>query len=121
MLDISYCCGKGMTLSKYINEFYCNECHKYFDIKLNMEYNCNYRIHCPNCGHTHYRKVENGLITDVRFYSNQQSSFITDIRPMLGSCRDFQKETEKDCQFSGSNSGGGFLHRLWKERFSNKI
>lgn len=94
-------------------EFYCTECHKYFDIKLNMSLDGNYRIHCPNCNHIHYRMVKKGVITDTRFPDNHESVLVEDIYPMKSSCRDVQKETEKDSVVSGN-----FLYQLWKERFS---
>ena len=94
-------------------EFYCTECHKYFDIKLNMALEGNYRVHCPNCNHIHYRQVKRGVITDTRFPDNHESILIEDIYPMKSSCRDIQEETEKDSEINGS-----FMTHLWKERFS---
>lgn len=97
-------------------EFYCNECYKYFDIKLNMSLNGNHRVHCPNCGHVHYRKIKDGEITDVRFFENQDSPIVDDLQPMRASCRDSQKETREE----NLQTSKGFLKRLWKDRFSNK-
>lgn len=81
---------------------------------LNTSLNGNYRIHCPSCGHIHYRQVKNGKITDTRFTDNQNSILIEDILPMKSSCRDAQKETVKDI----APTAEGFLHRLWSEKFS---
>jgi DNA-directed RNA polymerase subunit RPC12/RpoP len=67
---------------KITYEFRCTVCNKYFDIKLNPNLNGNYRVHCPNCQHTHYRNVKNGKITDIRFTDNQESPLIEDLRPM---------------------------------------
>jgi len=100
-------------MSHVKKEFYCTECHKYFDIKLNMSLDGNYRIHCPNCNHVHYRKVTKGVITDTRFPDNHSSILIEDIYPMKSSCRDEQQETIKDSVVSGD-----YLSQLWKERFS---
>ena len=100
-------------MSKVTKEFLCTECHKYFDIKLNMSLDGNYRIHCPNCGHIHYRTIKQGTITDTRFPDNHESILIEDIYPMKSSCREFQKETIKD-----SEVGGSFMHQLWVEKFS---
>jgi len=88
-------------------EFYCTECKKYFDVKLNMSLNGNYRIHCPMCEHIHFRKLLNGEITDSRFPENHESALIEDIKPMKGSCRDFaQEKPEID----------NFLYTRWRER-----
>jgi len=99
-------------------EFYCTVCHKYFDIRLNMSLNGNYRIRCPmpKCHHVHYRAVKNGVITDDRFPVNDSELLIEDIIPMKASCRDFSKETELDSEISPKAEG--FLHRLWKD-FAN--
>lgn len=97
-------------------EFYCTSCCKYFDVKLNLSLNGNYRIHCPTCDHTHYREIKNGEITDIRFPENDDKILIEDIRPMKSSCRDFQTEIVGDCL----QTDAGFMSRLWNERFSGK-
>jgi hypothetical protein len=100
------------------HEFYCSgSCGKYFDFVLNMELNGNYRIHCPNCGHIHFRVVKNGVITEGRFTDDPSSPIIEDIYPMKSSCRDEQKEITLDAVQTLS----GFMHRLWKERFASKL
>ena len=93
-------------------EFHCTECSKYFDFKLNVSLNGNYRIHCPMCGHVHYRKVVKGQITDVRFPDNHTSILIEDIRPMKSSCRDYSIEVKDDT----SPELSGFMRRFWKEK-----
>jgi DNA-directed RNA polymerase subunit RPC12/RpoP len=81
-----------MAADRVKAEFYCQECRKYFDIKLNMSLNGNIRVHCPNCGHIHFRQIKDGVITDVRFDRYDQSPIIEDLRPMKASCREFQVE-----------------------------
>ena len=100
-------------MSKVKKEFLCTECHKYFDIKLNISLDGNYRVHCPNCGHIHYRAVRKGEITDTRFTDNSKNVLIEDLYPMKSSCRDNQEETAKDSLINGD-----FLYQLWKEKFS---
>ena len=107
-------------MAKVTHEFYCTECHRYFDIKLNMGLDGNYRIHCPNCEHVHYRTVDKGKITEQRFPHNDDKILIEDIRPMKASCRDYQKETELDSDFN-VKSKAGFMHRLWVDRHSGKL
>lgn len=94
-------------------EFECTSCRKYFDFKLSTELNGNYRIHCPNCGHIHYRKVENGDITQVRWDQNDKDILIEDIRPMKSSCRDFRKEVAED-SFAATTLSS-FFRRRWQE------
>lgn len=93
------------------SEFNCTNCHKYFDFTMNVSLNGNYRIHCPNCGHVHYRSVKDGVITDTRFPENDSVILYEDIIPMKSSCRDASKEVHND----HSRCQEGFLHRLWKE------
>lgn len=98
-------------------EFYCSgSCHKYFDFKMNISLNGNFRIHCPNCGHIHYRVIKDGKITEDRFPENDDNILIEDIRPMKSSCRDLQKDKHNDLSIETE----GFMARLWKERFSWK-
>jgi len=96
-------------------EFYCNNCSKYFDVKLNMSLNGNHRIHCPNCDHIHFRYVKNGEITENRFTQTDDQIIVDDIIPMKASCRDFQKETYDDV----AQTEKGFMKRLWSDRFSH--
>ena len=95
-------------------QFHCTECSKYFDFLLNTALNGNYRIHCPNCGHIHYRTLKNGDITDTRFDKNDNNILIEDIYPMKASCRDFNKEKREQ------SVPQGFLSRLWSEFHSAK-
>lgn len=100
-------------------EFNCPECHKYFDFMINTALTGNYRIHCPSCGHVHYRHVKDGAITETRFTNDADRDnqiIIEDIVPMPSSCRDTQKETYEDAE---RFSGRGFMHRLWGELFSS--
>ena len=101
-------------------EFYCDKsgggCGKYFDVKLNVNLDGNYRVHCPNCGHVHYRLVRKGEITDTRFDNRSDHVLLyEDLKPMKASCRDFQKETALETL--GNESGEAFMRRLWLDRF----
>jgi DNA-directed RNA polymerase subunit RPC12/RpoP len=104
-------------MARVIHEFKCTSCSKYFDIKLNITLNGNYRVHCPNCNHIHYRVIVDGKISEKRFPDNQESLLIEDIRPMLASCREAQHETNLDTYFN-KDRGESFVHQLWKEKFS---
>ena len=106
-------------MAKVKKEFRCTNCSKYFDIKLNYNLNGNYRIHCPNCGHVHYRAVRNGAITEDRFPVNDCEILIEDIYPMKSSCRDYQKEVAEDSDFCTTDAG--FMKRLWSDRFSGRV
>lgn len=105
---------------RQVIEFYCQECRKYFDVKLNMSLNGNHRIHCPNpqCKHIHYRMIKDGIITEARFSDNGNYDYIVDdLFPMEACCRDFMKDTPE----KAANTKDGFMSRLWSERFSARI
>lgn len=102
-------------------EFQCTECHKFFDFMINTALNGQYRIHCPKCGHVHYRHVKDGAITEDRFTndsSRDNDIIIEDIVPMPSSCRDTPKEQIKDAE---QVTGQGFMHRLWSNIYSGRI
>ena len=105
-------------------EFQCTECNKIFDFNLNLALNGNYRIHCPNCGHIHYRVIEKGKITDTRFPDRSETILIEDICPMKASCRDFRKTKPEDYYEhvakpeDAPGAAQGFMTRLWREKFS---
>lgn len=101
-------------MSRVKNDFICTECKRCFSFSLEMSLNQNYRIHCPLCGHIHYRKVQDGIITDLRFTGSEEGTLAEDIRPMKSSCKNAVEDTDKDSYFY-HRAGEGFLHRLWKE------
>jgi len=48
-------------------ELYCSECEHYVQFVLDDSLNGNHVIKCPNCEHIHFRVVEDGKITDIRY------------------------------------------------------
>jgi DNA-directed RNA polymerase subunit RPC12/RpoP len=50
-----------------LNEVYCMECKKYFRFRISEEESGNLEIPCKNCGHMHFRVVEEGRITGDRW------------------------------------------------------
>lgn len=107
-------------MSRQRFEFYCTECTKYFDITMNMSLNGWFRIHCPNakCKHIHYRKVDNGNITEERFTDKawcNDEYIVEDIKPMPSSCRDNRTEKPEE------NTSDGFVKRLWEEYFGARV
>lgn len=102
------------TMATVKNEFHCPVCDKFFVFSLSSTLNQNYRIHCPNCGHVHYRNIVDGIITDTRIFDKFDEALIADIRPMKSSCIDRISDVDKDSYFYHKASEG-FLYRLWKE------
>ena len=54
-------------MSRKVVEFNCYICAHYLYPRMNMELDGNYVVHCPNCGHKHYRTIKGGYITEDRF------------------------------------------------------
>ena len=52
------------------NELWCHNCERYVQFTLDTDLNGNHEIECPSCGHIHYRFVENGKVTDIRYRSS---------------------------------------------------
>lgn len=52
-------------------ELYCHGCGGYVQFNLDLSVDGNYVLHCPKCGHDHYRVVKNGKITDERWGQSQ--------------------------------------------------
>jgi hypothetical protein len=101
-------------MAKIKNDFICTECKRCFSFSLDTDLNQNYRIYCPLCGHIHYRRIENGIITDTRFTGSEEGILVEDIRPLKSSCRTSVGDIDKDSYFYHIPEEG-FLHRLWKE------
>ena len=53
-------------------EFYCSivggGCGKYFLTFLRENMYGNYTIYCPNCSHTHFRIIREGIVTEDRHH-----------------------------------------------------
>lgn len=52
------------------SELYCHVCNKYVQFQLNFQMNGQHVIKCPNCGHEHYRYINDGKISDRRWGSS---------------------------------------------------
>lgn len=55
-------------------DIHCHECNKNFVAELDFGLDGNHVIECAYCGHEHYRKIERGVITDVRWDSQRDSN-----------------------------------------------
>jgi hypothetical protein len=62
----------------------------------------------------HYRRVENGVITDIRFTGNEEGILIEDIYPLAESCKGYVGDVDKDSYYYHKPEEG-FIYRLWKE------
>lgn len=56
-------------------ELSCTECGRYVQFDMDFELDGNHEIMCPECGHIHYRVVENGKITETRWATSSLPSY----------------------------------------------
>jgi hypothetical protein len=61
-------------MKKERQELHCHNCNKYVQFDIDIEQNGNHVVICPECGHEHCRVVNNGIITDVRWDSRNNSN-----------------------------------------------
>lgn len=104
-------------MPRVTREFHCSNCSIDFDVRLNTELNGNHRVHCPGCGHLHYRKIVDGVITTIRFNENPNDPLADDLWPMKSAIKSKSTDTAKDSYFA-EDDGSGFMKRLWDEKFS---
>lgn len=58
-------------------ELFCHNCEKYVRFQLDEEVEGQHIIKCPECGHEHYRYVNNGIISDTRWGSANRQTIPT--------------------------------------------
>lgn len=51
-------------------DIYCHECKKDFVALLDYDIEGNHEIICPHCGHTHFRVIKGGKVTEDRHNSS---------------------------------------------------
>jgi hypothetical protein len=49
---------------------WCHACEHDFSVDLDYDLDGNHVIHCPHCGHEHYRLIQGGVVTDIRWRSS---------------------------------------------------
>lgn len=59
--------GKART------DLHCHNCSKGFIAELDFSIEGNHKIICPRCGHIHYRLIQQGKITEERWWSGYET------------------------------------------------
>jgi len=62
--------GRYQNKGEVRTDMHCHACSKGFIALLDHRIENEQIIECPNCGHMHYRRVKNGVVTDERFDSD---------------------------------------------------
>lgn len=88
-------------------DMYCHECGKKFVARVDHSLNGDHVLICPHCGHEHYRKVLDGVVTESRWSSNNAGPLI-------------QAETrciwQHDSLPMQTNTVSAYLRDLWLNR-----
>lgn len=88
-------------------DLHCTNCGRHVQFNMDFGLDGNHEITCPDCGHIHYRVVQNGRITEERW----NSSMVTYYTTAVTSTATTYYVTSLDN--STSATGTAFLHDLW--------
>jgi len=94
--------------------FYCEGgCQKYVLVNMNLALEGEHVMVCPACGHHHYRRVENGQITDIRH--NAGLNRADTIEPMPSAVF-ASREQAYEAMGLGKKKRNSFLQSLWRRK-----
>ena len=82
-------------------ELHCHDCGQWVQFRLDESIDGQHEIVCPVCGHTHYRIVEDGRITDIRY------------RPSMQTYQCYVTGTSSSSAYTTSASTSDYLTELW--------
>ncbi len=86
-------------------DVHCHNCSKGFIAELDYSLNGEQVAECPSCGHHHYRKIENGKITEARWSSDNRKPDDTTIK-----CRNVWKH---DVLKMKTSTASAFIRNRW--------
>lgn len=93
--------------------FYCEGgCQVYVLVNLDTDLEGEHVIICPKCKHHHFRKVENGQITDNR---HSRGDAVDTIEPMPSAVFE-SRESAVEAMGIGKKSRNSFLNSLWQRK-----
>ena len=103
-------------------ELHCPECRGSYRFDLDFELDGNHEVVCPGCGHTHYRIIINGRITETRYQPyDSYATYAATSYQMYSTSSDSTTDTSyssSDWGYTGTGgiSTGGtgdFLRNSW--------
>jgi DNA-directed RNA polymerase subunit RPC12/RpoP len=90
-------------------DLFCHACNKNFIATLDFSLQGNHAVECPHCGHLHYRKIENGVVTSQRYDSDSNTHHVPK--------RHVWKSTTQPMTTSVAHA---FIRQRWLERGLDK-
>lgn len=96
-------------------EIHCHNCSGTFVAELDTDLNGNYEIHCPRCGHIHYRSVKDGSVTESRYSTDSTPATKVDGRSCwcVGEVR---KQGSGKIEGAKTSTISHFLRERWLNR-----
>ena len=92
-------------------DLHCTNCGRHVVFDMDFDLDGNHEITCPECGHVHYRVVQNGLITEERWNSSMPTFMVTMSTATTltaGSIMYYSAGTS-----TGTGDAVGFLYDAW--------
>jgi predicted nucleic acid-binding Zn-ribbon protein len=104
--------SEGMELNDRISApLSCTECRQVVRVNIDRHATGNLTIVCPNCGHEHYRYVENGVITEDRWRSS--APMVSIAYYSTSASTDTMTWTGTSTDSTGSTATSAFLRDAW--------
>jgi DNA-directed RNA polymerase subunit RPC12/RpoP len=99
-------------------ELYCHNCGNYVQFDIDIELNGNHVLNCPNCGHEHCRVVKDGVITDDRWDSRNNTYSVTQTSWTTVSTFNTYLSGTSNNNVVNNDSAKVFLYQAWMNNTS---
>jgi len=93
-------------------DLHCTNCSRHVVFDMDFDLDGNHEITCPECGHIHYRVVENGLITEERWNSSMPIYIVSSVTTITTSTDSFSIYYTAGTS-TGTGDAVGFLYDAW--------
>lgn len=97
-------------VGKTRTDLYCHNCSNNFIAELDFDINGDHKIQCAYCSHIHYRKIQDGKITEAR-WSSDNDSRSDNSYPAL-------KVWKSDVIVAQTSSASHFMRSRWLEKMN---
>lgn len=114
-------------MARVWQEFYCNDCDGYIDVKINISINQDVLVKCPNCGREHPRTIKNGVIYERGQYESRYCEKITPVKAAYHKDpKTIRMKTQETTCYSRRDgvtveSPRDLINESWFERYGNKV
>ena len=85
-------------------EIFCHGCNNYVQFNIDTELDGKHVLHCPVCGHEHYRFVKEGVITNDRWGTSNPPVYMVSSATVTYSAQS---------TYATSTAGNYFTYQNW--------